>query len=168
MDDKKKKFSSGLNVGSSSILVTFVLLCLVTFAALSFVSSNADYKLAEKTADRTTYYYAANNKAEVYLLNADSLLSKHYASCKDIIEYYEGIDPLFADNDSINVDEVGDDIFLNYAVAISESQEIQVSLKFIYPNSEDLDMFEIVKWETVSTYVPSEEPDEEETTSFLF
>ena len=168
METNKKKFSSGLNVGSSSILVTFVLLCLVTFAALSFVSANADYKLAQKTADRTTYYYAANNKAEVYLLNADSLLSKHYAGCRDIIEYYEGIDPLFSDNDSINVEEVDEDIYLNYSVPISNSQEIQVSLRVIYPNSEDQDMFEIVKWETVSTYVPTDEPLQEETGSFLF
>lgn len=168
METNKKKFSSGLNVGSSSILVTFVLLCLVTFAALSFVSANADYKLAQKTADRTTYYYAANNKAEVYLLNADSLLSKHYVGCRDIIEYYEGIDPLFSDNDSINVEEVDEDIYLNYSVPISNSQEIQVSLRVIYPNSEDQDMFEIVKWETVSTYVPTDEPLQEETGSFLF
>ena len=168
MENNKKKFTSGLNVGSSSILVTFVLLCLVTFAALSFVSANADFKLAQKTADRTKAYYAANNKAEVYLLNADSLLTKHYVGCRDIIEYYEGIDPLFSDNDSINVEEIDEDIFLNYSIPISDSQEIQVTLRVIYPNSEDQDMFEITRWETVSTYVPTEEPLQEETGSFLF
>ena len=32
----KKKFTGGVNVGTGSILVTFVLLCLVTFAALTY------------------------------------------------------------------------------------------------------------------------------------
>ena len=42
---KKEKRSFGLSIGSSSILMVFVVLCLTTFATLSLVSANADYKL---------------------------------------------------------------------------------------------------------------------------
>ena len=41
---KKKKFS--MNIGSASILLVFVILCLVSFAVLSIVSANADSKLS--------------------------------------------------------------------------------------------------------------------------
>ena len=55
-ENKSKKsglsFSSG--IGSSSLLVIFVILCLVSFATLSIVSANADYKLSKKVLDRTS------------------------------------------------------------------------------------------------------------------
>ena len=57
-----KKMTGGINVGTSSILVTFVLLCLVTFAALSFLSANSDYRLSKQTAQRTTDYYEGIEK----------------------------------------------------------------------------------------------------------
>lgn len=168
MENKKKSFASGINVGSSSILVTFVLLCLVTFAALSFVSANADNKLALKIADRTKVYYAANNTAEIYLLNADSLLSKHYEDCSNSKEYFDGVNDLFIDNDSAVVEVSGDDTYINFYIEMSDSQQLDVSLKVVYPDSVDQDMFEITRWETVSTYIPEEETLQEETGSFLF
>ena len=54
----KKKTRIGLNIGTSSILLVFVLLCMVTFAVLSFVSANADYKLSRSLGDRTAAYSA--------------------------------------------------------------------------------------------------------------
>ena len=41
MTTKKKKFY-GMNVGSASMLLIFVVLCLVSFAALSLVIASAD------------------------------------------------------------------------------------------------------------------------------
>ena len=35
-----------MNIGSASILLVFVILCLVSFAVLSIVSANADSKLS--------------------------------------------------------------------------------------------------------------------------
>lgn len=57
----------GLNIGASSILVVFILLCLVTFSVLSLVSANADYKLSKKIADHTQDYYIAVSKAQEQL-----------------------------------------------------------------------------------------------------
>ena len=49
-----KKRPMAFNIGTSSILIVFVLLCLATFAALSLVSANADYRLSTALAERTT------------------------------------------------------------------------------------------------------------------
>lgn len=46
----KNKHQLPIGIGISSILSIFVILCLLTFAVLSLVSANADYKLVKKTA----------------------------------------------------------------------------------------------------------------------
>ena len=61
---KKEKRSFGLSIGSSSILVIFVVLCLTTFATLSLVSARADDKLSQKTADAAVSYYALDAAGE--------------------------------------------------------------------------------------------------------
>ena len=60
---KKSKIALGNHIGTSSILLIFVVLCFVSFAALSLISSNADYVLSKKVADRTKAYYVACNEA---------------------------------------------------------------------------------------------------------
>ena len=63
MSNGKKTFSGisfSNGIGSSSLLVTFIILCLVSFATLSIVSANADYKLSGKVLERTTAYYEAS------------------------------------------------------------------------------------------------------------
>jgi hypothetical protein len=60
----RKSKNVGLSVGTSSILVIFVLLCLTTFATLSMVSANADYKLTLRSAEAVREYYAADARAE--------------------------------------------------------------------------------------------------------
>ena len=61
---KKSRISLGNHIGTSSILLIFVVLCFVSFAALSLISANADYILTRKVADRTASYYDACNTAE--------------------------------------------------------------------------------------------------------
>ena len=65
MQTKRKAF---LSTGTTSIVLIFVLLCLLTFSVLSVVSANADYRLSKKNADRTTEYYEAENRANDILL----------------------------------------------------------------------------------------------------
>ena len=52
------------NIGASSLLVIFLILCLVTFAILTLTSAKSDADFAEKLAHHKTNYYAACNTAE--------------------------------------------------------------------------------------------------------
>lgn len=165
--NEKKTFSSGMNVGSSSILVTFVLLCLVTFAALSFVSAKADYNLAVQTAERITNYYSADTSAEVYLANIDSLLSK-LADESDKDTYYNNIEGVFSDNDIYSVIKSGDDTFIHYEMKVSDSQCLNVTVKVLYPEDDSDSTFCITQWENVTTYVPANETIEDEKGGLLF
>jgi len=144
----EKKNSGGINIGTSSVLVTFVLLCLVTFASLAYMSARSDYKLSEQTAQRTKAYYEANATAELYMANIEGLLSKYVNTCKDEKEYKDGIEKLFDDNDMIVVKKDGDDVFISYEVTITEAQKLSVELIANYPDKDDWMLFHIDKWST--------------------
>ena len=79
MNRKSKGF--GMNVVTSSILLIFVTLCLVSFATLSLVSANADRKLSTKVADRTVAYYNACNKAEESIASIDATIIQTRGVC---------------------------------------------------------------------------------------
>ena len=57
---RERSFS---NFGFSTILISFTMICIVTFLALSLITANADYKLSKKTAEKTKEYYAAQESA---------------------------------------------------------------------------------------------------------
>ena len=74
MKQQSKNHSAGVSIGMVSILMIFVVLCLTTFATLSFVSARADLKLSKKASDSVSEYYAADSAAETYLAQIASQL----------------------------------------------------------------------------------------------
>ena len=80
---KEKKVSyPPINIGTSFMLVIFILLCMVSFAILSLSSALRDYDYSKQTADRTTAYYEACNEAEEIYANIEK--ENH---TEDSIEY---------------------------------------------------------------------------------
>lgn len=145
--DKKKL--GGINIGTSSILVTFVLLCLVTFAALTYLSADADYRLSEQTAERTKSYYEANRMGEIYMANIEALLGKHFANCESEEEYYDGLEAVFADNELIGIEERDDGSkLITYVIRVTDSQNLDVELEAHYPTTDDCVLFHVEKWAT--------------------
>lgn len=51
---KDKPQSSFVNIGSSSLLIIFLILSLVTFAVLSLSGAKSDYTFSEKLASHKT------------------------------------------------------------------------------------------------------------------
>jgi hypothetical protein len=133
MSKKEKKASFGVNIGSSSILLIFVILCLVSFAVLSIVSANADKKLSSKVMSRTDAYYNACNSAEDILEALDFELVNAYTSTSDEDEYYA----LTGVNRA-------------YDIAINESQNLYVSLDILYPAEDNDTFYKITAWQVVN------------------
>ena len=63
MKDKNSR-TPILNIGTSSLLIIFVILCLVVFAALALSSAKSDLQFSEDLAQRKTAYYEASYRAE--------------------------------------------------------------------------------------------------------
>ena len=50
--EQNTRQSSGINIGSASIIMVFSVLCLTVFTVLTFVTANNEYKLSVKSADQ--------------------------------------------------------------------------------------------------------------------
>ena len=125
---KNKRKSYGVNIGSSSILLIFVILCLVSFAVLSIVSAQTDYKLSCKLAGRTTKYYEANNEVESYLRDLQASLEKIYEDSATAEEYFA-----VAGHDT------------TFSIQLSEQQMLNVHLTILYPG-DGKGYYEINTW----------------------
>ncbi len=144
----EKKQTGGMNVGTSSVLVAFVLLCLVTFAGLSFLSANSDYRLSRQTADKTTEYYEAASRADRRLAELDELLAE-MADRKDKSGYLKEAYEYFSNDPDMTVSTSGDVTSAGFIVNINERQDLSVTLNLRYPSSDDKRTFEIEDYSVV-------------------
>lgn len=141
---EKKKYPA-VNIGSASMLVIFIILCLVTFSVLSVASTNNDRTYAQNIAKRTSDYYDASNKAEELLAKIDELLTKAYSE--------QGITAL--DSEAMKkltypVD-VSDFPVLSFTVPINDTQALAVSLTLQTPNAPGDGFYKITSWKEIST-----------------
>ena len=67
---KKMKFPI-TNIGTVTLLMVFIVLCMITLAALSLSSASRDAKLNRQAVQHLTEYYEASNEAEALLASAD-------------------------------------------------------------------------------------------------
>lgn len=123
-----------INIGTSSILLIFVVLCLVSFATLSIVSANADYRLSCKVADRTGAYYEAANQAEYYIASIDKTLQGVYATAANEEEYFSTVGHTKA-----------------YVIPISKLQSLSVRLDILYPVQPEDTFYRITSWQVITT-----------------
>lgn len=115
-----------VNIGTSSLLIIFVILCLVVFAALALSSAKSDLQFSEDLAQRKTAYYEASYRAEEIAGEIDSLLA-------------QGKSP---EECSAEVKVSGSSA--EYEVIIDDSRKLVVSLRITGRT------FEIQKWQTVA------------------
>ena len=137
----RKKKSYGVNIGTSSILVIIVILCLICFAGLSIVSANADFKLSEKLADRTTSYYAATSRANEDLAAIDKEFSLIYQESTGEKDYFAKIKESYSDS-------------LTFDYSINDMQSLIVTINPVYPSNLDGDFFTVSRFQIVTTDEP--------------
>ena len=132
-----------INVGSSSILLIFVILCLISFATLSIVSANADAKLSNRVVERTGAYYDACNRAQADIANMDNTLAAIYDDSFDEDEYFMAVGHK-----------------KSYIFPISGLQTLSVTLDILYPQEAGDPFYRITSWQVITD--SSDLEDEEE------
>ena len=139
---------SPVSIGISSLILIFVMLCLLTFSVLSLVSARADMRLSQRSADRTAAYYDAENRANDILLSVISCIEEYkdspdasvfYQKLRERLDGQNGI--LFTGADS-----------LEYEVLLDKEQLLSVSLEISYETYDDGSHYRILAWNTVSTH----------------
>lgn len=151
-----KQQSSFVNIGSSSLLIIFLVLCLVTFAILSISSASSDHSFSEKFAERKTQYYDASAKASHVLDEIDGKLANladaNGASGKaaymgQVIAAFRGTT---IDGVSISCDAPNGEALISYQIPTDDKQVLEVKLHVTdYTQSETY--YEIKSWRVLST-----------------
>lgn len=124
----------GVNIGLSSLLLVFTVLCLVSFATLSIASASADKRLNDKVTENTAAYYSACNKAEDKLASIGETLYGYYRSGMSDKEYF---------------DKTGKKI--SFTVQVSDTQTLNVELSILYPSDKSGPFYKITKWKIENT-----------------
>ena len=124
------------NIGGSSILVIFVLLCITTFATLAMVSATASYRLATQVARAADDFFAAESFAEEILAEISGIVkSANGQGFQTLLEelgvmYYDGV--------------------ITYSVYVNESLRLDVLL---HVNGTSLMVY---SWVQVAIFDPAE------------
>jgi len=133
----KKKQGMSVSIGSSTMLLIFVVISLVSFSVLSLSSAITDKKFADKVKQKNITYYNACNLAEEQLAEVDAELSAAYASTADETAYFN---------------QVGEGTTI--AIPVSEYQELQVAVRFLYPIEEGDSYYEVDSYTLVNINTP--------------
>lgn len=121
-----EKKNGGISTGTSLILVIFVVMCLVTFSVLAYISAVSDRNLSIQAAERTKEYYAACNKAEETLMQCkqNKLIEEQY-----LIETEENnIDNNIENNKVISfTEDIGDKHYLKVEAIVTEDGDYTIT-----------------------------------------
>lgn len=143
-----------INVGSSLLMMIFLILCLVTFAALSLSSAHSDYRFSNKLADHKTEYYTASNAAEQILGEIDNLLAQASASKMDAgslqdmlssFRFSSSGDPIALLSDFSSACPI-----ISYQVPIDERQALAIEIELTTSRQPGDGFYQISCWKIVS------------------
>jgi hypothetical protein len=140
---KKIEFS---NFGFSTILLCFVMICVVTFSALSLVSAYSDYKLSKKVADKNADYYKAQERAYETVALIDTLAMETYLATASSSDYYAAMQEKAAAYGSVTKDT--DSLILSFTESITTDHTLCISLKICYPSESNESFVRIVEWKS--------------------
>ena len=140
---KKIEFS---NFGFSTILLCFVMICVVTFSALSLVSAYSDYKLSKKVADKNADYYKAQERAYETVALIDNLAMETYLATASSSDYYAAMQEKAAAYGTVTT--VTDALMLSFTESIATDHTLCISLKICHPSESNESFVQIVEWKS--------------------
>ena len=174
----KNKFSLNVGTGAPSLLTIFLVLSLISFSVLSYMTSRADFRFAENLDTHTIAFYTANNESEKKVSEIRKTLRDLYEDTSmgytlynelsngdeaNVVEPPDGA--VEEANNTSNQEEIfmaqvrealrdytiDEDNLLTFSTTINENQDLVVSLQLLYPTSNRGDFFYITQWQVIQT-----------------
>lgn len=134
-----------INIGSVLLLMTFIVLCLATFSALSLSSSVSEYQYSQKLAKHNQDYYAACNKANEMLQSIDDILKAAYKGSQS--DYYAAAERELESLDQVTADFSKKPPTVTCRIAINRTQFLQVGLTLNPPSQIQEGYYRITSWQ---------------------
>ncbi len=120
MDGQSAKHK--VNIGLTSLILIFIILCLATFSLLSLSSARGDQSLAFRGARAVTEYYRADAQGEKWLKQVDVILQKETVADALSQEEKEALAKKTASQLGCDIDEttgyISTDIFMERGQAL--------------------------------------------------
>lgn len=139
---------SVISIGTTTIVLIFVLLCLLTFSVLSLVSARANMRLSQKSADRTTAYYEAENTATDILMQVSNSIQKHL-SASDQEAFLESVRTDLSEKKEITFT---DNRTLTWTVPLAQNQYLKAEIVLSFQPFSDGKHYRITCWNTYTDY----------------
>ena len=156
---KDKQQSYFVNIGSSSLLVIFLVLCLATFAILTLSSARSDHSFSERLAEHKKTYYEASAKAETVTAGIDEILyltaegidlnSQDDAYGKYLETITAALDGQQIEGISLETQQTEAGCMVSFRVPAGARQELSVMLR-ITDYREHVHYYEVKTWEIVN------------------
>lgn len=164
---RNKQQSTFVNIGSSSLLIVFLVLCLTSFAILSLSSAQSDYSFSKRSAEHKTEYYEASSRAEMILGEIDQILAETAEQVNAAQEnaVQENADSELAsfelaaaarldgkeiDNIPLSCTGAEGETVISYQVPSGAKQALNISL-LITNDSKHENYYKIQAWQLIST-----------------
>ena len=146
MNHSKKNNFPITNIGSVTLMMIFIVLCMVSFAALSLSTAASDYRAAEKSAKHVKEYYKASNKAEETLVSIADTLEAAYQTSDSEGTYLEKVRAVYTEGATTLADS-DNGLVISYSVDLNKKQALAVSVLVQYGDP----LYKITSWQVVST-----------------
>ena len=149
MSKRNRKNISFSNFGFSTILLAFVMICIVTISAISLLTANSDYNLSKKVAEKNFDYYHAEGVAYEKLAEIDTNLAKAYKKSSSAHTYYLYAEQTLSTLEYGSYNKDATKHYYSYEIPISEGHTLSIELEIHYPNSANDTFYKITKWQSV-------------------
>ena len=138
---EKGRTTTSLGIGTTSILMVFVILILVTFSILSLSGAKTDQKLGDMTLKRMRDYYQAEDQAEKKLAQIDQklFLAKGQSNFVNTLSDIDGIEI------------VEEERLICYKEIMSDKQYLDIVIQLKWNAKEQIYQYNKIKWQTAVT-----------------
>lgn len=137
----KKGKSITMNIGITSFMIVFIILCLVVFSVLSLVSAHSNLRSTQTSVEHITSYYQISSQAEYVLKDIDDKLYHLYQKSLSKQDYFDNLDSIKLKNIQLKINHQD----IEFEIS-DDKKTLQVRIEVLYPGDK---LYEIKAWNTI-------------------
>lgn len=145
----KKTLYPVTNIGSVSLLMIFIVLCLAVLSTLSLSGALSEYRYSQKIAQHQADYYNASGSASRVLKEIDRILCQAHAEYPD--DYYRSAEQRLVLLEDVKTDLTSQSPSITYQIPVDDSQSLLVTLALNAPDELEQGYYRITSWQEISS-----------------
>lgn len=154
MEQNKDQGSPFLTIGFSSLLVIFLILCMVIFAVLALSDARNNLQLSEHMLEKKEAYFEAVNTSEKVIAEIDQILIQ--CGKENSTSYLDEVEKQIAgasfENCSTTFSKNGNEAIICFEIKYGEDTQLEVALAIPNnPTAED-SRYQISRFQTINTH----------------